>query len=535
MKLLSKIQNEVSFRNKIFIFILFSMGLQLIFIAVNLRNVAMESLEHQVGTRALIQAKEIASDPLLIESLNLNDMALIEQTAQRRRQSSDSSFIVIGDKRGIRLSHPVKERVGLPMQGADNEGALVRGESYISVSEGSLGTSIRGKSAVIDSGGNIIGVVSVGYLLTRFDEWILLYAQPLLWDFLIILVITLVGAWLFASHIKRNMNGKEPAEIAFAYNMRKSILRSVYEGIIAIDKKGRILTVNFTALEMMQSDKSPKQLNGQGITDYINQSQFLFHTPYEENLKDELISIKGDTFVANRVAIYDKEVLSGWVISFRRKDEISLLSNELTQIKLYTDNLRAIRDEYENKFSTISGLLEMGDSQSALSHIYDEKHRKQETINFVTEHIKCKQVAGILIGKASRARVLGLTLEFSPQCQLGELNQALDVNELSAIIGNLLDNAFEATLKNPKSSKIISLLINDHDQELVIEVKDNGCGIDPELATTIFNKGSSHAEGETGKGVGLYLINRFVTNSGGVIMVDNVLPRGTVFSIFIPK
>ncbi|MDG3085610.1 sensor histidine kinase [Vibrio hannami] len=535
LRLLEKIQSSVSFRNKIFIFVLVSMGLQLAFIAVNLRSAAMHTLEDQVGLRALVQAKEIASDLELIKYVAEKDSSLIEQLIERRRRVSDSSFIVVGDDRGIRLSHPVKERIGLPMQGSDNEDALVRGESYISVNEGSLGVSIRGKTAVKDASGNIIGVVSVGYLIERFDGWIIEYAQPLVLHFFIILLITLVVGWLFASHIKKNMNGKEPEEIAFAYNMRKSILRSVYEGIVAIDKQGKILTVNFTALELMGTDKKPSQLKDHGILDYINQGQFFFHTPYDENLKDELIKVNGEMMVANRVAIYDKERLTGWVISFRKKEELSSLTEELSQVRQYTDNLRAMRDEYENKISTIAGLIQMGESTSALGLIYNEKYRKQETIDFITSRIQCKQVAGILIGKAARARVMGLDLKFDDNCQLDALHESIDTNELSAVIGNLLDNAFEATLKNPESSKVVSFLISDVTQELVIEVKDNGCGIEPEIATTMFSRGVSSKDEAKGSGVGLYLINKYVNNVGGVIMVDEVRPKGTVFSIFIPK
>ncbi len=177
LRLLEKIQNSVSFRNKIFIFILFSMGLQLIFIGVNFRSAAVETLEHQIGMRALIQAKEIASDPAVIKQVKANNLAAIEQLIERRRLTSDASFIVIGDKEGIRLSHPIKERIGLPMKGADNESALIRGESYISHSEGSLGVSIRGKAALKDANGDVIGVVSVGYLLDQLDGWIIDYAQ----------------------------------------------------------------------------------------------------------------------------------------------------------------------------------------------------------------------------------------------------------------------------------------------------------------------------------------------------------------------
>ena len=533
--LLDKVQHNVSFRNKIFIFILISMGLQLAFIGVNFRSALLDTLEHQVGTRALIQAEEIASDPLLVKEVGAKNVPAIEKMINRLRKISDANFIVVGDDKGIRLSHPVTERIGLPMKGADNAAALERGESYISFSEGSLGFSVRGKTPILDSSGNIIGVVSVGYLVDRLDEWLIKYATPLVSDFFIILGIILIVGWLFASHIKKNMHGMEPAEITLAFHLQKSILKSVYEGVIAIDKQGKILAVNYSALELMGTDKEPSELKSRSITEFVDKTQFFFHTPYDENLKDELITINGEALIANRVAIFHRGMLIGWVISFRKKEDISSLTEELTQIKQYTDNLRVMRDVHQNKLSTIAGLIEMGDSNAALSLIYSDKDRKKETTDFISSRIKCKQVAGILIGKAAKARSLGLELQFDPDCQLDNLTADISPNELSAIIGNLMDNAYEATLKNPESSKIVSVLINDAGNELVLEIKDNGCGIDPVMATDMFTRGVSSKGEEEGSGVGLYLINRYVNNAGGVILVDNNLPKGTVFSIFIPK
>ena len=77
---------------------------------------------------------------------------------------------MIGDEQGIRLVHPVDERLGKPMRGGDNQKALVFGESYVSTAKGSLGLSVRGKSAVKNSNGEIIGVVSVGYLLDSLQD-----------------------------------------------------------------------------------------------------------------------------------------------------------------------------------------------------------------------------------------------------------------------------------------------------------------------------------------------------------------------------
>ncbi len=80
-----------------------------------------------------------------------------------------------------------------------------------------------------------------------------------------------------------------------------------------------------------------------------------------------------------------------------------------------------------------------------------------------------------------------------------------------------------------------SVLITDAGKELVIEVADNGCGIEPEEVDDIFLKGVTSKESSEGHGIGLYLIHRYVTHSGGVILVDEAEPKGAIFSIFIPN
>lgn len=535
MNVMEKMKLGPSFRVKVFLLIFALMSLQMVFMGLNFHKALLDTLEHQVGTRALIQAKEIASDPELIQEVRIKNIPAIKHVTDRLTIISDASFIVVGDDQGVRLSHPAEDKVGLPMQGGDNAQALESGESYISVQEGSLGYSVRGKAAIIDYDGQIIGVVSVGYLLNRFDQWLVFYSKPVMYELGLILLLTLTGAWFFSSHIKKKMNGMEPAEIALALYLQKSILQSVYEGVIAIDKSGNILAVNNSALELLGTERKLTELKGRSILEFLTQTQFFFQTPYEQNVKDEIVSINGRTLIANRVAIFDGNRLIGWVISFRHKNDINSLTAELTQIKQYTDNLRVMRHEHANKLSTISGLIEIGECEAALALINSENNKKQKLIDFISSRIKCKQVAGILLGKYARAQELGLKLQFDPTCQLYNDPVNIEPDELSAIIGNLIDNAFEATLKNSASNKIITLLITDAGSEIVIEIADNGCGIDPEIAGTIFNRGVTSKNDNKGHGIGLYLINRYVTNAGGVILVDNAEPKGAIFSIFIPN
>jgi two-component system cit operon sensor histidine kinase CitA len=106
-------------------------------------------------------------------------------------------------------------------------------------------------------------------------------------------------------------------------------------------------------------------------------------------------------------------------------------------------------------------------------------------------------------------------------------------SELISIIGNLLDNAIEATQRAPLPHDPVDVLIQLNDRELLIEVADRGIGIKPEIRERIFERGvTTKTRGD--HGIGLYLIESYVTQVGGTIEVADNMPRGTIFSLFIP-
>lgn len=86
-------------------------------------------------------------------------------------------------------------------------------------------------------------------------------------------------------------------------------------------------------------------------------------------------------------------------------------------------------------------------------------------------------MAGLLFGKVQRARELGLKMVIVPGSQLSQLPPGLDSTEFAAIVGNLLDNAFEASLRSDEGNKIVELFLSDEGDDVVIEVADQGCGV----------------------------------------------------------
>ncbi|MGT0150541.1 hypothetical protein ACT691_18525 [Vibrio metschnikovii] len=107
------------------------------------------SIDDQVRTRALLQAQDIASDPELITLVETKNITEIHKAIERIMHYSDASFIVIGDQNGIRLFHPEPDRIGYPMQGDDNAGALLKKGIVYFFARRSLGYGIRGSHRLL--------------------------------------------------------------------------------------------------------------------------------------------------------------------------------------------------------------------------------------------------------------------------------------------------------------------------------------------------------------------------------------------------
>lgn len=163
--------SSITFRKRMLIIMTLSGLIELLLLVAAGFMYVKHSQEQEVGQKALGVAAFLAQTPAVINMIKTGRASDDQQQSYRElTQLIGAAFIVIGDNQGIRLVHPIDERIGKPMVGGDNERALVEGEAYVSFAQGSLGKSVRGKAAVVDQHGQIIGVVSVGYLIERLQD-----------------------------------------------------------------------------------------------------------------------------------------------------------------------------------------------------------------------------------------------------------------------------------------------------------------------------------------------------------------------------
>ncbi len=109
-----------------------------------------------------------------------------------------------------------------------------------------------------------------------------------------------------------------------------------------------------------------------------------------------------------------------------------------------------------------------------------------------------------------------------------------DPQAIRAMLLNLLENSLDACrMDKDKDSHTIRLGIRRDPQMMVIEVEDNGMGMDQETREKLFSLFFS-SKGIKGTGLGLFISNKIVDKHGGSIGVDSEPGRGAKFEIRLP-
>ncbi|WP_087024571.1 ATP-binding protein [Thaumasiovibrio subtropicus] len=497
-----------------------------------------KALDNQIGQQAVRVAQTIAANPAVISAIQTRDMHYLIPVSQAVTHATEAAFVVIGDHQGLRLAHPNPEKLGRSMSDDDedqNDLVLVQGESYITKAHGSIGPSMRGKAPVFDQHGEIIGIISVGFMLDTVEATVSKHRLSMITAIALSFLFSVITAMWFANHFKKAIFDLEPEEIARLFQERNITLETVREGIVSINQRGIITTFNKAAMQTLQLDQS---VNYQGlhILDVLPDSGMLDVLQSGEAQLDQEVWLQDHNLIVNRIPLTQGDTVTGVVSSFRLKNEVDLVSRKLTRIRQYAEGLRSQSHEYNNKLHTIAGLIQIGAHDKALALIGNETQHHQSFIHQLMSVTNDSVLAGCLMGKYNRARELGLTLEIEEESQMREIPAALPHDQLVSILGNLLDNALEATLSHTGMGGTVKLSMTDLGKELIFEIEDQGRGLNSHEQAKIFEQGYTTKKTE-GHGIGLHLVKNLTAHLHGLITIDSPVSNqeGCRFTLYLPK
>lgn len=191
---------------------------------------------------------------------------------------------------------------------------------------------------------------------------------------------------------------------------------------------------------------------------------------------------------------------------------------EISEMKYLKDGW----DMVERNIEKISGL-----TKDLLNFCRDRKP-EQEPVN---PNVLLREVYDLY---QVQAKQQGVRLTLSLDETMGTVD--LDPQGIQEVMTNLVGNAIDAcTLGeevNPNPEVVITSRLLP-DEKILLEVKDNGLGMDQEVRQKLFTIFFS-TKGSRGTGLGLLLSQKIVQEHGGEIQVHSEPRQGSTFQVFLP-
>jgi signal transduction histidine kinase len=107
-------------------------------------------------------------------------------------------------------------------------------------------------------------------------------------------------------------------------------------------------------------------------------------------------------------------------------------------------------------------------------------------------------------------------------------------NRITQIVLNLLLNAADAIADRPWSANLVEVRLSTVEHWAVIEVKDNGPGLDAATRQRLFEPGVSGKPGGRSLGLGLAICRELARAAGGEVSVSSPLATSTLFRVALP-
>lgn len=475
--------------------------------------------------QAIAVARSVADSPFVRDQVLTDDpTAALQPFAEEVRRDTGTDFVVVMDTDRTRWTHPDPDRIGGTFIG--DVGDAPQGRVFTQVFRGTLGPSVRAVVPVVDDG-DVVALVAVGITIDRLDRQLLADLPGIGLAAAATLLAGLLGAWLIARRLRRQTHGLGEREITRMYEYYRAVLGAVREGLLLVDSDLRVQLVNDEARRLLAL---PDEVEGHSLTELGLPPGLVTAVEQRTLVADETYVLGQQVLVLSTSPAYWHQDEVGAVITVRDRTELQAVTGELDLVRGLTESLRSQNHESANRLHTIVSLVEMGRPEQAVEFATAELQVAQGLADEVVSAVEEPVLAALLLGKTAQAAERGIDLDIE-----GELPAELPVapRDLVALVGNLVDNAFDAVAetRGQRPQQVRVGLAGDA-RRLRLEVDDSGPGIAPEDRAHVLDRGWSSKAAE-GRGLGLAIVSQVVSRHGGRLEVTDSPLGGARFVLTV--
>jgi two-component system CitB family sensor kinase len=523
--------------------------LQLVIVSIVLVAVAAVSLAQSDASfratesrRTLSVGEYVAGQPVVRHALEVPaDRTAAQDIAGNAQTAFGASYVVVAtvDRTIIAAQEPIRLGKKLELHGSP---VLAEGTSWVGVVEEQGAKAVVAHVPVLADGeerpgaarrfrvGETVGVVAVG---REYPSWVesLATATPNLLTYLgLATLIGVVGSLLVARRVKRQTFGMEPRQIAGLAEHREALLHGIKEGVIALDPQRRVTLANDEATRLL---RLPGDAVGRSLADLDLPPRLTDVLAGVDGTGNDSIVLRGGrVLVLNRMPVSYRGRDLGSVVTLRDRTELETLTHELEGAHSTTEALRSQAHEFANRMHTVAGLIELEEYDEALRFATSTTAAHEALARSIADRIEEPALAALLLAKSAEVTERGAELIVSDDSQVRREDVG-DPEDLLLVVGNLVDNALDAL---GGGSGWIRVSVRSTEDGVLVEVRDSGPGIAPELADEVFQHGFTTKVAQSGgvRGLGLALTRQACVRRGGWVKVRNEDGVGAVFTALLP-
>ena len=337
-----------------------------------------------------------------------------------------------------------------------------------------------------------------------------------------------------------------------------SVLRHMSDGVIATDRRGRIVIMNTAALDILNL-KSEKVI-GIPLLSILPLEEKVTFRELLETQHERLIHLEEDgedSIVQCEFSVIQREsgFISGLVcvltdvteqqkIDRERRNFVSNVSHELrtplTSIKSYTEAL--VDGAWENK-EIAPGFLKVIETETdrmmrMITDLLNLSRMDQNRLALEKEFINMNELVVHIVNRFE------MVLQSEPYRDknyriLTDITQRdlwveLDQDKITQVLDNIINNAIKYS---PDGGRIIVRLMETH-TDIIVSVSDEGLGISrkdiPHLFDRFYRVDKARSRAMGGSGLGLAIAQEVIQLHGGKIWVNSIENKGSTFFVSLP-
>lgn len=343
--------------------------------------------------------------------------------------------------------------------------------------------------------------------------------------------------------------GESERSLRILQNLYENILQSLTSGVITLNLDGKIISANRTGLEIL-GIKSEDKILGKDLSHFM--SGLHLEDLVSKKREQMLYSAPDGRKVTLGFSTSDlkdtEEKTQGYIIIFQDLTEVKELEDRLKtseKMALLGQLAAGLAHELRNPLSAISGAVEIlgSDVKPTEDNLRLVRMASQEVdrLNLLVEDFLIltmpiqKLTTLVDLGRIISDTVESFTktirrgnIEISNQVEKGIYVQA-DSYRLKQAMWNLLLNSVDAM---PIGGLII-IKSKTEDNNVVVEISDEGKGIDENFISRIFDP--FFTTKEVGTGLGLAIVQKVIEGYNGKINVVSSRGNGATFVITLPR